>query len=295
MRAEELHTSDLTFIAAAAHPEIPPKMISAMVAFNLELHAKANGTFAHAGRPWEFNLRDVFRWCGLMRRYQSPSALEPAQFIGPLYLSRLRSQNDREKAATIYETSFADVYNTNDKNKKNSAYKLETQAEVPYRLTSTQLQIGAATLARHTACADTSTNSSNTVLIPGLLRPMEAAMYAVEMGWMVLLTGNQATGKTSIVRTLAGISGKTLREMTLSADSDTSDLLGSFEQVELEGRTVQLLARIAEFGRSLASRIVGTKNMHQGDEYVFFLKFCLAVAWRPCAMYVSTYAHTHSP
>ncbi len=39
-----------------------------MIAFLQMLHAAANQTytFGGVGRPWEFNLRDLLRWCQLV-------------------------------------------------------------------------------------------------------------------------------------------------------------------------------------------------------------------------------------
>lgn len=40
------------------------------------------------------------------------------------------------------------------------------------------------------------------------------------------------TGKTSLARTLAGLAGQELVELALNGGTDTSDLLGGFEQLE---------------------------------------------------------------
>ena len=49
---------------------------------------------------------------------------------------------------------------------------------------------------------------------------------------MCLLVGGGACGKTSLVRTLAALSGQSLVELALTSGTDTSDLLGGFEQLE---------------------------------------------------------------
>jgi midasin (ATPase involved in ribosome maturation) len=41
-----------------------------MIGFNVDVHHHTTSVFATAGRPWEFNLRDIFRWCELMRQHQ---------------------------------------------------------------------------------------------------------------------------------------------------------------------------------------------------------------------------------
>lgn len=53
--------------AGALHPRIPGATLDRMVAFLRRLHNDANvaRAFASAGGPWEFNLRDLLRWCEL--------------------------------------------------------------------------------------------------------------------------------------------------------------------------------------------------------------------------------------
>jgi midasin len=47
------------------------------------------------------------------------------------------------------------------------------------------------------------------------------------------------TGKTSVARTLAALAGRKLVEVVMTAGSDTSDLLGGFEQMDV-GRHIQV-------------------------------------------------------
>ena len=49
---------------------------------------------------------------------------------------------------------------------------------------------------------------------------------------MTVFVGAHASGKTSVARALASLAGRTLRQVALTAATDTSELLGSFEQRE---------------------------------------------------------------
>ena len=49
---------------------------------------------------------------------------------------------------------------------------------------------------------------------------------------MPILVGPTASGKTSLVRLAAQLAGKLLFEVVLTSGTDTSDLLGGFEQLE---------------------------------------------------------------
>ena len=55
------------FLAGSLHPGIPQACLGKMVGLLEALHESANvqRSFASAGGPWEFNLRDLLRWCDL--------------------------------------------------------------------------------------------------------------------------------------------------------------------------------------------------------------------------------------
>lgn len=47
------------------------------------------------GSPWEFNLRDMFRWCELMQADQSPGFYNPGQHVALVYADRMRTEADK--------------------------------------------------------------------------------------------------------------------------------------------------------------------------------------------------------
>lgn len=47
------------------------------------------------GSPWEFNLRDLFRWCELMQADQSPGFYNPGQHVALVYADRMRTEADK--------------------------------------------------------------------------------------------------------------------------------------------------------------------------------------------------------
>ena len=53
--------------AGALYPEVPATILDAMIRVLADLHEGCNGTrsFGAVGAPWEFNLRDLLRWCHL--------------------------------------------------------------------------------------------------------------------------------------------------------------------------------------------------------------------------------------
>ena len=61
---------------------------------------------------------------------------------------------------------------------------------------------------------------------------LESMLHCIQRGWMPILVGPTASGKTSLVRLVAQLAGKPLSEVVLTSGTDTSDLLGGFEQLE---------------------------------------------------------------
>lgn len=78
------------------------------------------------------------------------------------------------------------------------------------------------------------------------LRPLESLMKCVEMGWMTIVVGPTASGKTSLVRLLSLLTGHRLRIMAMNSAMDTTELLGGFEQVTLRTQVFVYNLKIAD-------------------------------------------------
>lgn len=54
--------------AGSLHPAVPAGVRQRMISFLQTLHVGANKarSFGGVGGPWEFNLRDLLRWCQLV-------------------------------------------------------------------------------------------------------------------------------------------------------------------------------------------------------------------------------------
>ncbi len=86
------------------------------------------GRYGRRGSPWEFNLRDVFRWCELMLREQRlPSSnttsgggsssstgtgvgWEPWLLVDTLYVQRMRTRGDREAILARFREAFPEAF-----------------------------------------------------------------------------------------------------------------------------------------------------------------------------------------
>lgn len=77
------------------------------------------GRYGRKGSPWEFNLRDVFRWCELMLREQQRLSgvacaegadpcddWEPWAMVDTLYVQRMRTRADRDAILARFNEAF---------------------------------------------------------------------------------------------------------------------------------------------------------------------------------------------
>ena len=188
-------------------------LITKMIQFNTCVHEDimVSRLYGKAGSPWEFNLRDVFRWCEAIAMRQE-ELWSPEQLVDLVYLQRLRTEEDRKCVMKRYKEIFGvDV----------------SVARFPrHRTTTTTVQIGHSFLSRR----DTPITSQP--YPRGLGRILEHVSTCVSMNWPCLLVGPSGCGKSRVVRWLAGISGNPLREIVLSASTDATEILGCYEQAD---------------------------------------------------------------
>lgn len=205
--------------------------------------------YGNAGSPWEFNLRDIFRWCELVQcnskactlhESESPShsAFVPnaedryilADAAYMLFFSRLRTRADREGASK----AFSDVFDWSPLPDHNPSVQ---------RVGSNVL-IGLALLPR-SILANTSSSvagigyngeegpegyQSNPLMLAGLSKVMETMAHCISLRWPALLIGPSGSGKRRCLRQLALVTGRSLVEFPATASTDSTELLGSFEQ-----------------------------------------------------------------
>ncbi|BGP02385.1 AAA ATPase midasin [Rhodotorula toruloides] len=219
---EELDSTDLNAIASALFPEFDAAVLSKMIAFNSQIHRETMDArhFGMEGSPWEFNLRDVLRWLTLVR---SSTGLDihrrdPLEYVRLLYLQRFRNLADREHVSRLFTEAFGLVVDP---------------VEQPWPLASSQaLQVGHSLLARGDTTIAIERASATLPTRRQDLQPFEALAKCLDMGWLAILTGPRGTGKTALVRQVAALGGRRLREFTMNAEVDTLELLGSFEQAD---------------------------------------------------------------
>ncbi|XP_030636974.1 midasin [Chanos chanos] len=217
---DQLTTEDMEFIGESIFPTIEKQIISKMVQFNNRLvqEVMVERKWGQRGGPWEFNLRDLFRWCQLMQTDQSPGFFNPGQHVGLVYADRMRTEADKAQVLSVFRKVFGEDF---------EPYTGSRQ----FHITPLNLQVGFSVLQR-SGGAPVALDPPLSILHQGL-RPLESLMKCVEMGWMAILVGPTASGKSSLVHLLALLTGHRLRVMAMNSAMDTTELLGGFEQVDV--------------------------------------------------------------
>ncbi|KAF2979584.1 hypothetical protein EK904_005640 [Melospiza melodia maxima] len=227
---DPLSAEDMKFIGNTLFPAIDKTIIAKMVAFNnkIEKEVMAEKKWGQKGGPWEFNLRDLFRWCQLMLVDQSPGCYDPGQHVFLVYGERMRTREDKEKVISVYRDIFG---------QEASVYTGTREFHInPYNV-----QIGYSVLSRGNYIPHSGRTLS---LLHHSLQSLESVMKCVHMSWMVILVGPAAVGKTSLVELLAHLTGHRLKIMAMNSAMDTTELLGGFEQVDINRPWQRLLAKV---------------------------------------------------
>ncbi|KAL0415065.1 UNVERIFIED_CONTAM: Midasin, partial [Sesamum latifolium] len=212
---DELVDEDYLSICSSLFPSIERSLLLKLVAFNKRLHQETMlyNKFGQDGSPWEFNLRDVIRSCQIIEDASENSKSDC--FLSPIYLQRMRTPADRVEVMKLYERIFG--------------LKPYVNPHPRVKLTPDSVIVGDVSIARN-LYQSSGLSSNNIMDLPGLRHCLEAVAQCVKHQWLCILVGPPSSGKTSMVRLLAELTGNVLNELNLSSATDISELLGCFEQ-----------------------------------------------------------------
>ncbi|CAG8469891.1 6305_t:CDS:10 [Ambispora leptoticha] len=243
---EQLTKEDMIYISQSLFSEIDLSALSRMIEFNTRIYESTmiSCEFAHRGSPWEFNLRDVIRWLELMRKDSGLDfKAKPSNYLDLLYLQRMRTAEDRDHVISLYNQIF-------------DLEKYEQPKQPSFHIDINYLQIGNSILPRKISRMNSKSLEHQLHLLQSDLRPLQAIMKCVEMNWMVILNGPEASGKTSMIRLLAQLTDNQLEEYAMNSGVDTIELLGGFEQLDLARHRRSFLEELNELSYKLIKSLL---------------------------------------
>ncbi|KAF9893737.1 hypothetical protein FE257_009907 [Aspergillus nanangensis] len=244
--ADSFTNVDLKNICAKLFPGSPSAQTNRLVEFIslLNLAIVRDRRLGAVGGPWEVNLRDIQRWLQLADRgtLQVPAS----NFLEVIISQRFRTQEDRDLVSHLYKKVFGDV---GDLTK--SYY---------HNVTPEYMQVGLGIMGRDPLVQQTP--EPKLKILPPDLSILESLMLCIEQSWPSILVGPSGCGKTTLIRKLAAMNGASLVELALSADTDTMDLIGGFEQIDHRRDVSALMQDISLF---LRRRIISAVSQLSDD------------------------------
>ncbi|XP_053201397.1 LOW QUALITY PROTEIN: midasin-like [Panonychus citri] len=219
IHVESLTADDLKFIISNVHKTLPSDIIDKMVQFNEKLSNEINSSnsFGRKGSPWEFNLRDIFRWCQLVlssNECENISTDLIANSMKIIYSHRFRTREDIVVVEKLFESTF-------DCKIKRMTTCLKLYPDL--------LQVGQSFLPRPM----NGFKGDQWLLLHHQTPIIEALMKCVEMNWMALIVGPSQSGKSSLVHLLSQLVGANLKTIIVNSEMDTIELLGGFNQKDI--------------------------------------------------------------
>ena len=137
-----------------------------------------------------------------------------------VYVARFRNEADKAQARVLFATAFhVDADST----------VLEI-ASPELDVQQRRIACGGVAVERHPSSDNSDNLEDDAALISTQPLALPSMLACVKHGWMCLVTGPPSSGKTTLVRMLARLTGRSLTEVSIGPGTDVNDLLGSFEQ-----------------------------------------------------------------
>ena len=207
---DPLTADDYKVIAAEVFPKVDELWRAQMISFLGELDHQANflGSFGRQGAPWEFNLRDLFRWLELLTREGG----HPIDFIKLLLVHRFRTTFDRQRVVQLAQNIFTTS---------------RLPAETLYEIREKELIVG-----RHAFVV--TLELSGELILNTHLPLIDSLEICIRNNWLAILNGPSGSGKSHLLHFMARLHGVEIKEFGMHGDVDTLELLGSYEQVNVQ-------------------------------------------------------------
>ena len=223
---QELTRDDVLLVCRNLFPSLAENTLAKMITYTTRLNdaVTADRSFGREGSPWEFNLRDLIRWATLLEKSRVADK-HPSLYLNSLFVQRFRTPQDRELATRLFVDTFDDGIT----------------AQLPCVSVSPRFLLVGASILPRVGCT---IGERCGRMVRCQISALEAIAVCMAEGWLAIVTGPRRSGKSSVVRLLAHLTGHQLSEISINSATDATDILGSFEELDSRGRLIQQLQRI---------------------------------------------------
>lgn len=233
---DTLTKGDLIYIVESQYPTLDKDILRRIVNFNCDVAHEITElqSWGHRGGPWEMNLRDIQRWCEAMIEDQKKGKkVCPGKFVDMLYINRMRTAEDKERMTKKYDQFFCPKYP-------------RSNTKPQFSINDKEINIGDVSLERNVEKYFKNRRAMQTtsVLLRSQMLTLKALAQSVQMNWLSIIVGPSATGKSTVVQILADLTANDLHVVPVTSAMDVSDLLGGFEQVDLNRNLENLFDKI---------------------------------------------------
>lgn len=233
--ADSFISQDLLMICKHCYPACSDQLVESLTNCVTDIGRLFGTNHKHGihGAPWEINLRDLLRWLQLVTsRDWLLSAGKTTDYQNLLFLQRFRTKEDTAAVFAVIEKHIPQTKQIHD---------------FFQNIGPSYVQAGLGLITRDILLKPIPpqrlpTQQQNLPLI-------ESIMLCVQKNWPCLLVGSSGCGKSSLLSQLADQTGTVIVDLPLNADMDTTDLVGGYEQVDLQRESAALLRKLRKVTR----------------------------------------------
>ena len=202
-----LERLDLKIICQQLYENIPEEIIDRMLNFNAKLQEEFHNN------QWDFNLRDLLKWCQMFDGNHSKA-------FDLIYLKRMRTKKDREHIREIYQQTTEWIIQP---------------IEIDFKINSKTLKIGSTEWSRESIRLPTLSSTHPILLMRHQLDTLSSIFKCLELSWPILLVGpSSRSAKSTLIHLLSCLCGHQCQVFELNSSIDTNELLGNYEQFNFQ-------------------------------------------------------------
>ena len=200
-----LNRLDMKIICQQLHPRISDETIDQMLKFNAKLQEEFQG------EQWDFNLRDLLKWCEMFDKNEA---------FHLIYLKRMRNLKDQERIQKIYHDT--------------TEWKIES-IPIDFQITSNLLRIGSTEWTRKSLRLPSLSFTHPLLLLRHQLDPLNSILKCLSLSWPILLVGSSShSSKSTLIHLLSSLVGHSCQTFQMNSSIDTNELLGNYEQFHFQ-------------------------------------------------------------